>query len=42
MVVVGGISFSSLAMLEDPEFTIKEAAVTDPYPGASAAEVKRR
>ncbi len=40
MVVVGLISFNNLAMLEDPEFTIKEAAVLTPYPGASAAEVE--
>ena len=40
MVVVGLISFNNLAMLEDPEFTIKEAAVMTPYPGASAAEVE--
>jgi multidrug efflux pump subunit AcrB len=40
MVVVGLISFNNLSMLEDPEFTIKEAAVLTPYPGASAAEVE--
>jgi multidrug efflux pump subunit AcrB len=40
MVVVGLISFSNLSMLEDPEFTIKEAAVLTPYPGASGAEVE--
>jgi len=40
MVVVGLISFNNLAMLEDPEFTIKEAVVLTPYPGASAAEVE--
>ncbi len=39
MVVVGLISFNNLAMLEDPEFTIKEAVVLTPYPGASSAEV---
>ena len=40
MVVVGLISFDNLAMLEDPEFTIKEAVVLTPYPGASSAEVE--
>jgi len=39
-VVVGWISFNSLSRLEDPEFTIKEAIVLTPYPGASAAEVE--
>ncbi len=38
---VGGIlSFDRLSWLEDPEFTIKEALVVTPYPGASAAEVE--
>jgi multidrug efflux pump subunit AcrB len=37
----GGIySFERLSWLEDPEFTIKEALVITPYPGASAAEVE--
>jgi multidrug efflux pump subunit AcrB len=40
MVVVGAKSFFNLSWLEDPEFTIKEAAVLTPYPGASAAEVE--
>ena len=39
MVAVGWLSFQNLPMLEDPEFTIKEAVVLTPYPGASAAEV---
>ncbi len=38
--VVGAYSFSTLSRLEDPEFTIKEALVLTPYPGASAAEVE--
>ena len=38
--VVGWISFNKLSRLEDPEFTIKEALVLTPYPGASAAEVE--
>ena len=38
---VGGIvSFNKLPRLEDPEFTIKEALVITPYPGATAAEVE--
>jgi len=38
---LGGINaFNNLARLEDPEFTIKEALVLTPYPGASAAEVE--
>ena len=38
---VGGIvSFGRLSRLEDPEFTIKEALVITPYPGATANEVQ--
>ena len=38
---VGGIaSFDRLSWLEDPEFTIKEALVVTPYPGATAEEVE--
>ena len=40
MVVVGANSFFELAWLEDPEFTIKDAVIMTPYPGASAAEVE--
>jgi len=40
MVVIGWVSFNSLSRLEDPEFTIKEAMVLTPYPGASASEVE--
>ena len=37
----GGISaYGNLSRLEDPEFTIKDALVFTPYPGASAAEVE--
>ncbi|NIO08506.1 MAG: hypothetical protein GTO40_11075, partial [Deltaproteobacteria bacterium] len=39
LVVVGWVSFSGLPRLEDPEFTIKEATIITPYPGASAGEV---
>ena len=39
--LVGGyLSFQSLGRLEDPEFTIKEAVVFTPYPGASPREVE--
>jgi multidrug efflux pump subunit AcrB len=40
LLVGGGFSFNRLSWLEDPEFTIKEALVVTPYPGASAAEVE--
>ncbi len=33
-------SFNSLPRLEDPEFTIKEALVVTPYPGATPFEVE--
>jgi multidrug efflux pump subunit AcrB len=43
MVLLGAgiISFNGLSRLEDPEFTIKEALVITPYPGASALEVEQ-
>ncbi len=40
LVGVGAISFQNLSRLEDPEFTIKDAIIFTPYPGASAAEVE--
>ncbi len=40
LLVVGFVAFTNLARLEDPEFTIKDAIITTPYPGASAAEVE--
>ncbi len=41
VLLFGGMSsFQGLARLEDPEFTIKEALVITPYPGATAAEVE--
>ncbi|MCK4746268.1 MAG: efflux RND transporter permease subunit, partial [Bacteroidales bacterium] len=41
MLVVGGIiSFTGIGMLEDPEFTIKDAVVITQYPGASPQEVE--
>ena len=42
VMLVGGIqAFSGLSRLEDPEFTIKDALVITPYPGASAAEDRK-
>jgi multidrug efflux pump subunit AcrB len=39
-VLVGGIvAYRQMGRLEDPEFTIKEALIITPYPGASADEV---
>jgi multidrug efflux pump subunit AcrB len=40
LVAVGVVSYGNLSRLEDPEFTIKDAIVLTPYPGASAAEVE--
>jgi len=38
--IVGGISaYFDMGRLEDPEFTIKEALVVTPYPGATPEEV---
>src|SRR5271165_2556406 len=40
LILVGGIwSYHNIGRLEDPEFTIKEALIITPYPGASAEEV---
>ena len=36
----GTMAFEGMSRLEDPEFTIKDALVVTPYPGASAAEVE--
>ncbi len=39
---LGGLSsFLNMSRLEDPEFTIKDALVVTPYPGASAQEVEQ-
>ena len=41
-ILVGGVvAYLSLGRLEDPEFTIKEALIITPYPGASAEEVAK-
>jgi len=38
---LGGLmAYNTLGRLEDPEFTIKDAIITTPYPGASAEEVE--
>src|SRR5579871_1365433 len=40
--VIGGIyAYNNLGRLEDPEFTIKQALIITPYPGASPEEVAR-
>jgi len=42
VVVFAGINaYKHLSRLEDPEFTIKEAVIYTPYPGASAEEVSQ-
>ncbi|MFT5695456.1 MAG: multidrug efflux pump subunit AcrB, partial [Myxococcota bacterium] len=42
LMLVGGLqTFQNLSRLEDPEFTIKDALVITPYPGASATEVEQ-
>lgn len=42
LVLLGGwVAFLNLGRLEDPEFTIKEALIVTPYPGASAEEVAK-
>jgi len=40
MLLAGISSFNDMSRLEDPEFTIKDALVMTPYPGASAEEVE--
>ena len=40
IVLLGGlVAYLRIGRLEDPEFTIKEALIVTPYPGASAEEV---
>jgi multidrug efflux pump subunit AcrB len=41
LVVLGIVSYRNLPRLEDPEFTIKDALIVTPYPGASAQEVEK-
>lgn len=40
MLGVGLLAYNDMSRLEDPEFTIKDAVVITPYPGASALEVE--
>src|SRR5215472_6363814 len=41
-VLIGGVvAYRQMGRLEDPEFTIKEALIITPYPGASADEVAK-
>ena len=39
MLLAGGLAYTQLGRLEDPEFTIKQAQVITEYPGATALEV---
>src|SRR5437868_15354284 len=42
LILIGGtLAFNQLGRLEDPEFTIKDALIITPYPGASAQEVEQ-
>jgi multidrug efflux pump subunit AcrB len=42
MAILGGIiAYQNIGRLEDPEFTIKQALIITPYPGASAEEVAK-
>jgi multidrug efflux pump subunit AcrB len=40
LVMAGFKSYQHLPRLEDPEFTVKQATIMTPYPGASAREVE--
>ncbi len=40
ILVVGSFSYLQLGQLEDPEFSVKTAAITTTYPGASAEQVE--
>src|SRR5215475_10626224 len=41
LILAGAASFFSLGQLEEPDFTIKVAVVSTPYPGATPIEVER-
>jgi len=42
LILIGGFqAYQNIGRLEDPEFTIKEALIITPYPGASADEVAK-
>jgi multidrug efflux pump subunit AcrB len=40
ILVLAAVSYFTLGKLEDPDFTVKRAAISTAYPGASAAEVE--
>lgn len=40
LLIGGAVALQSLGRLEDPEFTLKQALVITPYPGASAQQVE--
>jgi multidrug efflux pump subunit AcrB len=40
LLVVGVLAYFNLGQLEDPEFSVKTAAITVNYPGASAEQVE--
>ncbi len=43
LILIGGIfSYQKMGKLEDPEFTIKTAAIVTPWPGASPHEVEQQ
>src|SRR6476469_6466077 len=41
LIVAGIAAFFKLGQLEDPDFTIKVAVVSTPYPGATSSEVEQ-
>ena len=41
LLAAGISSYNGMSRLEDPEFTIKDALVMTPYPGATAREVEQ-
>ncbi|WP_285274949.1 efflux RND transporter permease subunit [Halopseudomonas bauzanensis] len=42
LLVGGCVAFFEIGRLEDPEFTIKQAVINVPYPGATALEVEQQ
>lgn len=40
LLIGGGVALNGLGRLEDPEFTLKQALVITPYPGASSQQVE--
>ena len=40
LLLVGVLAYFNLGQLEDPEFSVKTAAITVNYPGASAEQVE--